>query len=158
MVACLLACCASDCAGAAEKDSVNALHDKAEREAPPSALKRYKRVLQQDPKNYVAYVNAGQTYAKVGKQEALDHVITAGEVCNGQNSALAFHNAGQCHWPSGGGVSDRCFSSVRAGYASQMFGRMADAEEYFGKAIRINPLSRESHVKLAYFKTTLGKV
>ena len=39
-----------------------------------------------------------------------------------------------------------------------MFGRMADAEEYFGKAIRINPLSRESYVKLAYVKNTLGKV
>ena len=166
--ACLLACCASNCAGAAEKDSVNALLDKAEREASPSALKLYKRVLQQDPKNCVAYVNAGQIYAQMGKQEALDHFVKAGEVCTGQNSALAFHNAGQYHWRSGGArhsvhasrrsASDRCFSSVRAGYASQMFGRMADAEEYFGKAIRINPLSRESYVKLAYVKNTLGKV
>jgi hypothetical protein len=49
-------------------------------------------------------------------------------------------------------------SSVRAGYASQMFGRMGDAEEYFGKAIKVNPRSRESYVKLAYVKNTLGKV
>ena len=36
--------------------------------------------------------------------------------------------------------------------------RMVDAEEYFGKAIKVNPRSRESYVKLAYVKNTLGKV
>jgi hypothetical protein len=92
--ACLLACL-SGCAAAADKHSVNALLDQAEREAPPNALNIYKRVLQQDPKNCAAHVNAGQLYAQMGKQEAVGLFVKAGEVCTGQNAALAFHNAGR---------------------------------------------------------------
>ena len=75
---------------------INRLLDDAENARDPSsAATAYRKVLKLQPTSCIANVNLGQAYAQMGNAEgASRHFILGGEYCDGENAAMAYHNAG----------------------------------------------------------------